>query len=133
MSNQAQMLEADEVLRQYLERGAPDLPRGRSPISQVRRERSESASSYASDIVAVRRETGEELRIFLKDFGFSRFLKDGAQQRRDRERGVYERLLAGTDLGTAACYGSVWDADRGPFWLLLELVDGPEVRFCEVE
>src|SRR5215211_7265805 len=53
--------------------------------------------------------------------------------RSDRERTVYRELLADAKLGTASYYGSVWDARRGRFWLLLEFVRGAELRSCDLE
>jgi hypothetical protein len=123
----------EDLLRERLERLVPAIL-GESPaIISVQRKRSDYSSSYHSDIITVQFNTGEHLKLFLKNFAFSRFLKDGAKQRRDRERGVYQDLLAGTDLGAAKYYGSVWDESRGTYWLLLEFVNGVEARFCEVE
>src|SRR5262245_18568162 len=104
-----------------------------SAITSIQRKRSDYSSSYPSDIITVRLNTGERLKLFLKNFSTSRVPKDGAKQRRDSERGVYQDLLAGIDLGTAKYYGSVWDESQGTFWLLLEFVNGTEVRFCELE
>jgi hypothetical protein len=123
----------EDTLRERLERLVPALLDKSSAIINIQRKRSDYSSSYHSDIITVQLNTGEHLKLFLKNFGFTRFLKDGAKQRRDRERGVYQVLLAGTDLGAAKCYGSVWDESRGTYWLLLEFVNGFEARFCEVE
>jgi aminoglycoside phosphotransferase (APT) family kinase protein len=81
--------------------------------------------------VTVKLTTGEELAIFLKNFGASQLSKDGLPQRRERELRVYRDLLTEADLGTATYYGSVWDESHGRFWLLLELVPSTEVRYCE--
>jgi hypothetical protein len=123
----------ENTLRECLERLVPAIVDKPSAIISIQRKRSDYSSSYHSDIITVQLNTGEKLELFLKNFGLTRFLKDGAKQRRDRERDVYQVLLAGTDLGTAKYYGSVWDESRGTFWLLLEFVNGTEVRFCEVE
>jgi hypothetical protein len=123
----------ENMLRERLERLVPAILGASPAIISVQRKRSDYSSSYHSDIITVQFNTGEHLKLFLKNFGFSRFLKDGAKQRRDRERGVYQVLLAGTDLGAAKYYGSVWDESRETYWLLLELVNGAEARFCKVE
>jgi len=123
----------EDMLRDCLERlitATLDRP---SAVISIQRKRSDYSSSYPSDIITVRLNTGERLKLFLKNFSSSRVPKDGAKQRRDRERGVYQDLLAGIDLGTAKYYGSVWDESRETFLLLLEFVDGTEVRFCELE
>ena len=123
----------ENMLRECLERLIPATLDRSSAIINLQRKRSDYSSSYLSDIITVQFDTGENLKLFLKNFGYTRFLKDGAKQRRDRERGVYQDLLAGTDLGTAKYYGSVWDESQGTFWLLLEFINGTEVRFCKVE
>ena len=69
-----------------------------------------------------------EVKLLLKDFGASRLPKDDLSSRRNRELRVYRDLLAGGGLGTAEYHGAVWDEARGRFWLLLELVDGVELR-----
>jgi Phosphotransferase enzyme family len=126
----------DDRLRENLERLIPailDRPSAVAGIRQCGWERSNYSSSYLSEIITVQLNTGEKLKVFLKNFGLTRFPKDEAKQRRDRELGVYQKLLAGTNLGAAKYYGSVWDESQGTFWLLLEFVDGAEVRFCEIE
>ena len=101
--------------------------------ADVRRERSAFASSYDAEVITVRLAGGEELTLFLKNFGASGFPKDDPTGRRDRERAVYRDLLADAKLGTASYYGSVWDERRGRFWLLLEFVRGSELRSCALE
>ncbi|MGH9851220.1 MAG: phosphotransferase [Blastocatellia bacterium] len=123
----------EDMLRECLERLVPAILDKPTAITGIQRKPSDYSSSYHSDIITVQLDTGEKLKLFLKNFGFTRFPKDGAKQRRDRERGVYQDLLAGTDLGAAEYYGSVWDESQGTFWLLLEFVNGTEVRFCELE
>src|SRR5262249_49501337 len=76
---------------------------------------------------------GDVLRIFVKDFGVTHFPKSDAARRRDREIAVYRQLLAGAGLDTAEYYGTIQDEAEGRSWLLLEAVEGLEVRYCEVE
>ncbi len=123
----------EDMLRDCLERLITATLNRPSAIISIQRKRSDYSSSYHSDIITVQLDTGEKLQLFLKNFGSTRVLKDEAKQRRDRERGVYQHLLAGIDLGTAKYYGSVWDESQGTFWLLLEFVNGTEVRFCKLE
>src|SRR5437867_1794934 len=114
----------DIVARKF---GAPP------PIGRIEHRRSEYAGWYASEVVTVQLEAGRELKIFLKNFGTNRGLKDGMAQRRERELQVYRDLLADADLDTARYYGSVWDEAGGRFWLLLEFVEGMPVRYCGFE
>lgn len=125
---------ADEVvLCQCLNRIVPDIFGRQLGIEAINRRRSDYSSWYASDIVTVQLATGEEFKIFLKDFGSYLRPKEGMEQRRERELRVYQDLLAAADLGTVKYYGSVWDKSQGRFWLLLEFVNGMEVRFCDFE
>jgi aminoglycoside phosphotransferase (APT) family kinase protein len=73
------------------------------------------------------------VRLFLKDFGYSRLPKDGVESRRLREVHVYRDLLAGGGLGTPEYYGSLLDESEGRLWLLLDLVDGVQLRDCDLE
>jgi aminoglycoside phosphotransferase (APT) family kinase protein len=102
-------------------------------ITAIQRKRSEYSSSYDADIITVQLNTDEELKLFAKNFGVTRFPKDDPKQRRDRELSVYRDLLAEIDLGTAKYYGSVWDESQGIFWCLLEFVNGAEVRCYGLE
>jgi aminoglycoside phosphotransferase (APT) family kinase protein len=122
----------EDALRQCLARAVPDLA-GSSPVMAIRRERFNLSTSYDTYLVTVRLAAGRELRLFLKDFGFSVRPKDGPRQRRERELRVYQELLADAGLGTARYYGSVVDESRGRLWLLLEFVDGTPVGYCDLE
>ena len=122
-----------DALRQCLEVIVPDICGTRSAIVGVHRRRSEYSSWYSSDIITVQFVTGDVLKIFLKDFGSYQRPKEGMIQRRERELRVYRDLLAEADLGTAKYYGTVWDESQGRFWLLLEFVNGMQVRHCNFE
>jgi aminoglycoside phosphotransferase (APT) family kinase protein len=116
-----------------LESTFPELFGSPSAVAGVSRSRSDLSTSYDTYIITLRLTAGEELKIFLKDFGFSQLPKEGVEQRRERELRVYRDLLAGANLGTARYYGSVWDRSGGRFWLLLEFVPGTEVCDCDFE
>jgi len=119
----------EEALRRCLEGSAAE--RGSGPaIVAIDSRRSDHSSSYASDVVTVRLAGGEELRLFLKDFGSSALPKDDPGRQRERELRVYRELLAGAGLGTAGYRGSVWDEASGRFWLVLEFVGGTPLAYC---
>src|SRR5919199_1044347 len=124
--------EAD-ALRQCVERIVRDRCGGRSAIVGIHRQRFERCSSYACDVVTVELATGDELQIFLKNFGVSYRPDAGLQQRRERELRVYQDFLTETDLGAATYYGSVWDESGGRCWLLLEFVDGMRLHGLGVD
>src|SRR5262245_28159083 len=88
-------------LRQVLEEIADEVCGRRTSIRAIYRRNSSASTSYDTDIVSVQLATGEEFRVFLKDYGYSRISKDGMEGRRERELCVYRDLLAAGELGTA--------------------------------
>jgi hypothetical protein len=118
----------EDLLRQCLEPLWRDTRQEGGRVLGVHRQRFDQATSYAGSIVTVRLTGGAEVRLFLKDFGFSQLPKDGLDQRRWREVRVYRDLLAEAGLGTPGYYGSVWDGAEGRYWLLLEFVNGRLLR-----
>ncbi|HEY9516928.1 MAG TPA: hypothetical protein VIQ74_14715, partial [Gemmatimonadaceae bacterium] len=106
---------------------------GNPPITAIEQTRCTLSTSYNTHIVTVHLASGDELKVFVKDFGFSVRPKDGPEERRQREVSVYQDLLSGTALGTARYYGSVLDELRQRFWLLLEFVDGEPVGYCHLD
>src|SRR2546425_1244026 len=123
----------DDALREGLERMIPAILDKPSVIADIRWSRFNLSTSYDTYIVTVQMPTGDEFKIFLKDFGFSVRPKDSPKQRRERELRVYQDLLAEADLGTARYYGSVLDESQGQYWLALEFVDGTPTGYCEIE
>ena len=122
----------EDVLRQCLERAAPDVFGEPSAIAEIQRSRFELSTSYDAYRVNVRMTSGDEIRVFLKDFAFSLRNKNDPKQRREREVRVYRDLLRGAGLGTARYYGSVLDEASGRLWLLVEYVDGTPVGYCDL-
>jgi hypothetical protein len=122
----------EEVLRQCLGATLPEVLGRPCAIAALRQRRFDLATSYNAQVVEVRLDTGDEVKVFLKDYGFTVRPKDGPKQRREREVEVYRELLAGSGLGTPRYYGSVLDEPRGRLWLLLELVDGTPVGYLDV-
>src|SRR5207249_4326179 len=128
----------EAILREHLQAIVPQLCGASSPITAIHRGRSEYSSSYECAIISVQLANGEQFKVFLKDFGFSHIPKTEPHRRRERELRVYRDLLAGAEaeLGTARYYGCVWDGDErngqeGRHWLLLEHMEGTEVRYCD--
>src|SRR6266540_3273046 len=93
----------------------------------------DESTSFPCYIITVQIERGKSLKLFLKNYGSSRLPKDDLPARRDREKQIYLDLLRDVDLGTATCYGTVWDEITGRYWLLLEYVEGAELRSCGFE
>jgi hypothetical protein len=90
-------------------------------------------SSFAIEELTAEFEDGDRLAILFKNLSPEGLLP-GARQTRphfyyhpEREITVYHEILAPADLGTATYYGSVVDADRQRYWLLLEKVAGEEL------
>ncbi len=119
--------ESDEdALRRCLE---PSFP----GIVAIRRQRSPAATSFGSEVLTLERTGGRSQRIFLKDFGCSQLPKDDLPLRRERELRVYRDLLDHAALATPAFHGAIWDETANRFWLLLEFVDGRELRSCRFD
>jgi len=130
MTRPALNQDRDDLLFEHVARIVADTFGRPSTIAAIYRKRSEYSSFYASEILSVQLDTGDELRMFLKNFGSYPDPKDAMEQRRNRELHVYRDILAQASLSTAKYYGSVWEEPQGPFWLLLELVRGIPVRHC---
>jgi len=122
----------EAVLRECLERAAPDVFGGPSAIREVRRSKFTLRTSYDAYVLTVRLAAGGEVRLFLKDFSSSLRRKNDPRDRRHREVSVYRELLQGAGLGTARYHGSVMDEAGGRLWLLLEYVDGVPVGYTEL-
>src|SRR5262245_30572943 len=122
----------EEVLRQCLGTTLPEVLGRPCAIASLRRQRFDLATSYNAQVVDVRLNTGDEIKVFLKDFSFTVRPKESPKQRREREVRVYRELLAGAGLGTARYYGSVLDESRGRLWLLLEFVQGTPVGYLDI-
>ncbi|PYS55008.1 MAG: hypothetical protein DMG13_05880 [Acidobacteria bacterium] len=133
MTRPALNQDRDDLLFERVAQIVADTFGRRSTIAAIYRKRSEYSSFYASEILSVQLDTGDELKMFLKNFGSYPDPKDAMEQRRNRELHVYRDILARASLGTAKYYGSVWDEPEGPFWLLLELVRGIAVRHCSFD
>lgn len=120
----------DALLRQCLQQAAPDV--FGTGITEIGRAPFELATSYDIHMLTVSLADGGERKVILKDFGASARPKNDWAERRVRERRVYETLLAGAGPGAARYYGSVWDENRGRYWLLLEYVDGDPTAYCDL-
>jgi hypothetical protein len=133
MTAGTQQPDEDGALRHCLEGIVVHRFGRRHVIAAIDRRRSAHSASYAAEVVTVRLASGEELKLFLKNFGRSQLPKDAPERRRERELRVYRDLLASDYLDTARYHGSVWDSSAGRFWLVLEFVDGLPVRDCELD
>jgi hypothetical protein len=123
----------EATLRRCLEHVLADLEPAGARVVGVRQERATCATSHHASVLTVQFSTGEEVKLFLKDFRFSRLPGDGLRQRAERELRVYRDLLAGADLGTARYCGSASDEEEGRLLLVLEYVDGLRLRSCELD
>jgi aminoglycoside phosphotransferase (APT) family kinase protein len=126
--------QADEcILKHSIEQIVADRFRSRPIIVGIQRRRYEHIGSYDCDLMTVQLSTGEEFKVFRKDYRVSQKSKDEPELRRERELRVYRDLLSQTELGTPAYYRSVWDDSAGRFWIFLEFVGGPVVQHQDVE
>src|SRR5438105_1367907 len=93
LQTEARLDEGEQVLRSCLEQIVVEHYSNRpSRIEAIERKRSQFSSFYASDIITVRLASGDELKVFLKDFGSFHHVKDTMKERREREAVVYRAL-----------------------------------------
>jgi aminoglycoside phosphotransferase (APT) family kinase protein len=88
------------------------------------------STSYTLRRLMVDLADGRTLDVLVKDFDISPHAPDIAFSRGTRECYVYEKVLAGRNLGTPELYGVVWDEPSSRHWLLLEFVQGRLLRHC---
>lgn len=85
--------------------------------------------SYYSQLLTVQLATGEEAKLFLKDFGALRAVgKGGIDERCASEIGIYRHFLSRVELGTARYHASGPRNTTRRTWLLLEFVEGEKLR-----
>ncbi len=123
----------ERILKHNIEQIVAERFGNRSVIIGVQRRRYAYIGSYACDLITVQLSTGDEFKLFLKDYHVSQKSKDEPELRRERELRVYRDLFSQTELGPPEYYGSVWDDSAGRFWLFLEFVDGLVVQHEDVE
>ena len=127
------------ALRESLQGALAQGEQGAPAIIGLERTPLATRSSYRTELVTLHLRAGSELRIFLKDYGACRRVKEDALgagrmvDRRVREMRVYRELLATANLGTPKFHGAVWDDSRQRFWLLLEYVEGRRLTDFEFE
>jgi len=121
------------VLRELVREALPRAGAPPGALAGVEEEGLPSTTSYPTAAVTAGLRGGGSLRFFLKDFGHSHLPKDGVGERRLREVHVYRDLLVGSGLGTPEYYGSRLDESEGRLLLLLELLDGVQLRECGLE
>jgi len=119
---------AESALRDLVRRALPRVGAEPADLAAVEWTPLSSTTSYPTTAVTVRLRDGGSVRFFLKDFGYSHLPKDGIEERRLREVHVYRDLLAGAGLGTPEYYGFRLAEPEGRLWLLLELVEGVQLR-----
>jgi hypothetical protein len=97
-------------------------------LERLERRRFEGSTSYPCYLLRAHAGDGEPLCLFMKDFSTSALPKDAPDERQAREVTVYREVLAGRDLGTPHCYGTLWRPEERRCWLFLEWVDAPTLR-----
>lgn len=122
-----------EALRAHINRTTVQLFGHAGEIAALRREPAKASTSYDTEIVTVKLSSGEQRRLFLKNYGIFICRKDDMEQRREREISVYRELLSDADVGTPEYYGCIRDAARGQFWMLLEFISGTPAGYLGTE
>ncbi|HYN88514.1 MAG TPA: phosphotransferase [Ardenticatenaceae bacterium] len=102
-------------------------------ITAFERRPSAYRTSFAIEELDVQLDDGTVLQIMFKDLSrhglpdFVRRAKPDFLYDPRREIETYRTILAGSDLGTATCYGAVADDAANRYWLFLEKVPGVEL------
>lgn len=120
-------------LREALERLLPNALGKPRRVVEIHRRPSPYRTSFGLEEVKVMLDEGEPLDLVLKDLAWHTLDAAGRRAKPEflydplREIGVYRLLLAPAGLGTPRYYGSVVDAERDRYWLLVERVAGVEL------
>src|SRR3954469_9651790 len=124
---------SDDELRQFVRSALVDRRKDASHLRAVNRSLYDYHSSFAIELLVAEFEDGTQLPLIFKDLSPDALLEEARRLRSsepyqpEREIVVYRQILAGADLGTATCYGSVIDHEAHRYWLLLEKVAGDEL------
>jgi aminoglycoside phosphotransferase (APT) family kinase protein len=97
-------------------------------IATMRRTPLACAGTFPAEVLELELTTGDSLKLFVKDLSVSRLPKEQLHERRVRELRVYREILTWIDAGTPAYYGAVHDGPLDRLCLVLEFVDGVELR-----
>ncbi len=123
----------DAELRGPLEHALSEYFGSHVAITQIQRRSSICQSSYALEELDLVLDGGAPLHLLFKNLSPQALLAPARNARpaflQDprREIEVYRHILARTDLGTAACYGTVLNQESERYWLFLEKVAGLEL------
>lgn len=105
-------------------------------VERLERRRSPYSTSFPIDELDVSLDSGELLPLVLKDLSWDSLIGDASSVRPHflhnprREIDVYQKLLAGRSLGTAACFGVTPIEQPARHWLLLERIHA--AKLCHV-
>jgi len=100
------------------------------PVVGLERRPCPYRSSFGLEELDVKLDGGDRRELVFKDLGWHSLNGDGRRAKPRflhdprREAEVYRRILALAGLGTATCYGTVLDPERGRYWLFLQQVPG---------
>jgi len=120
-----------EALQECLSRAVAARFGAGATIVDVQRRWSEYSSSYETEIIDVSLTDGRRAQFFKKDYGNFRNPKEGMALRREREMRVFRDVLPRTGLGTPLYCGSTWDEGNNRLWLVLEFVQGTQLRHLD--
>src|SRR3954469_16662127 len=124
---------SDDELRKFVRSALAGRRKDASHLRTVNRSLYDYHSSFAIELLVAEFEDGTQLPLIFKDLSPHALLEEARRLRSsepyqpEREIVVYRQILAGADLGTATCYGSVIDHEAHRYWLLLEKVAGDEL------
>jgi thiamine kinase-like enzyme len=96
------------------------------------REPSPFATLFPAEVLTISLEGGGEISLFLKSLG-SEEVDHPDKQCRDREIRIYEELLKEERLPVAKYYGSCWNRGSQRHEVVLEYIDGWNLKYHDLE
>jgi len=101
-------------------------------IVRFKRETSPFATLFPAEVLTISLDGGDEISLFLKHLG-SEEADHPDKQCRDREIQVYRELLTDESLPVSKYYGSRWNGRSHCHEVLLEYIDGWNLKYHDLE
>ncbi|MGD8809979.1 MAG: aminoglycoside phosphotransferase family protein [Gammaproteobacteria bacterium] len=100
-------------------------------VVSLTRQRSPYATVFPAEIITVQLDDASRVSLFAKYIG-SEQAEHPDKACRDREPRVYRELFAGADLPVVQCFSAAWDEASQRYELLLEHIDGWNLKYHEL-
>lgn len=119
-------------LRRFIEAILSQAVGYQAKIDCFRRESSPFATLFPADVLTISLDCGNDISLFLKHLG-SEEADHPDKQCRDREIHVYREIMTDESLPVAKYYGSRWNGRSQCHEVVLEYIDGWNLRYHDLE